>query len=76
MDLFIHYAIWRHKGGIRRCSVVITPENSEQIGVTVGTVGLGGLPSIERYHKVYWNGDRAEYTPFFIPIYCQFSLRT
>ena len=67
MDLFIHYAIAAAKEALEDARLVITPENSEQIGVTVGT-GLGGLPSIERYHKVLLERGPGRITPFFIPM--------
>ena len=67
MDLFIHYAIAAAKEALEDARLVITPENSEQIGVTVGT-GLGGLPSIERYHKVLLERGPSRITPFFIPM--------
>ena len=67
MDLFIHYAIAATKEALEDARLVITPENSEQIGVTVGT-GLGGLPSIERYHKVLLERGPGRITPFFIPM--------
>ena len=67
MDLFIHYAIAAAKEALEDAQLSITPENSEQIGVIVGT-GLGGLPSIERYHKVLLERGPSRITPFFIPM--------
>jgi len=67
MDLFIHYAIAAAKEALEDAQLSITPENSEQIGVIVGT-GLGGLPSIERYHKVLLEKGPSRITPFFIPM--------
>jgi 3-oxoacyl-[acyl-carrier-protein] synthase II len=67
MDLFIHYAIAATKEALEDARLVITPENSEQIGVIVGT-GLGGLPSIEKYHKVLLERGPSRITPFFIPM--------
>jgi 3-oxoacyl-[acyl-carrier-protein] synthase II len=67
MDLFIHYAIAATKEALEDAQLPITPENSEQIGVIVGT-GLGGLPSIERYHKVLLERGPSRITPFFIPM--------
>jgi len=67
MDLFIHYAIAAAKEALEDARLSITPENSEQIGVVVGT-GLGGLPSIERYHKVLLERGPSRITPFFIPM--------
>jgi 3-oxoacyl-[acyl-carrier-protein] synthase II len=67
MDLFIHYAIAATKEALENAQLSITPENSEQIGVIVGT-GLGGLPSIEKYHKVLLEKGPSRITPFFIPM--------
>jgi 3-oxoacyl-[acyl-carrier-protein] synthase II len=67
MDLFIHYAIAATKEALDDARLAITPENSEQIGVIVGT-GLGGLPSIEKYHKVLLEKGPGRITPFFIPM--------
>jgi len=67
MDLFIHYAIAAAKEALEDAQLAITPENSEQIGVIVGT-GLGGLPSIERYHKILLEEGPGRISPFFIPM--------
>jgi len=67
MDLFIHYAIAATKEALDDARLAITPENSERIGVIVGT-GLGGLPSIEKYHKVLLEKGPGRITPFFIPM--------
>jgi 3-oxoacyl-[acyl-carrier-protein] synthase II len=67
MDLFIHYAIAATQEALKDAQLAITPENSEQIGVIVGT-GLGGLPSIEKYHKVLLEKGPGRITPFFIPM--------
>ncbi len=67
MDLFIHYAIAATKEALEDAQLSITPENSERIGVIVGT-GLGGLPSIERYHKVLLEKGPSRISPFFIPM--------
>jgi 3-oxoacyl-[acyl-carrier-protein] synthase II len=67
MDLFIQYAIAATKEALDDAGLAITPENSERIGVIVGT-GLGGLPSIEKYHKVLLEKGPGRITPFFIPM--------
>ena len=67
MDLFIQYAIAATKEALDDARLAITPENSEEIGVIVGT-GLGGLPSIEKYHKVLLEKGPSRITPFFIPM--------
>ncbi len=67
MDLFIHYAIAATQEALKDAQLAITPENSEQIGVIVGT-GLGGLPSIEKYHKILLEKGPGRISPFFIPM--------
>jgi 3-oxoacyl-[acyl-carrier-protein] synthase II len=67
MDLFIHYAIGAAKEALEDAQLSITPENSERIGVIVGT-GLGGLPSLERYHKILLEKGPGRISPFFIPM--------
>jgi 3-oxoacyl-[acyl-carrier-protein] synthase II len=67
MDLFIQYALAATKEALKDAQLEITPENSQQIGVIVGT-GLGGLPTIEKYHQVLLERGPGRITPFFIPM--------
>jgi len=66
MDLFVQYALAATKEAIEDAQLKITPENSEQVGVIVGT-GLGGLPTLEDTHKVLLEKGPSRITPFFIP---------
>jgi 3-oxoacyl-[acyl-carrier-protein] synthase II len=67
MDLFIQFALAATQEAIEDAQLKITPENSECIGVIVGT-GLGGLPTLEKYHKVLLEKGPGRITPFFIPM--------
>jgi 3-oxoacyl-[acyl-carrier-protein] synthase II len=67
MDLFIQYSLAATKEALEDARLAITPENSEQIGVIVGT-GLGGLPSLEKYHKILLEKGPGRISPFFIPM--------
>jgi 3-oxoacyl-[acyl-carrier-protein] synthase II len=67
MDLFIHFSLAATKEALDDARLAITPENSEQIGVIVGT-GLGGLPSLEKYHKILLEKGPGRISPFFIPM--------
>jgi 3-oxoacyl-[acyl-carrier-protein] synthase II len=67
MDLFIQYSLAATKEALEDAQLNITAENSEQTGVIVGT-GLGGLPSIERYHKILLEKGPGRISPFFIPM--------
>jgi 3-oxoacyl-[acyl-carrier-protein] synthase II len=67
MDLFIQYSLAATKEALEDAQLTITAENSERTGVIVGT-GLGGLPSIERYHKILLEKGPSRISPFFIPM--------
>ena len=67
MDLFIQYALGAAKEAVEDSQLEITPENAEQVGVIVGT-GLGGLPTIEKYHQVLLEKGPGRISPFFIPM--------
>jgi 3-oxoacyl-[acyl-carrier-protein] synthase II len=66
MDLFIQYALAATREALEDARLKIAPENCERVGVIVGT-GLGGLPTIEEYHKVLLEKGPNRITPFFIP---------
>jgi 3-oxoacyl-[acyl-carrier-protein] synthase II len=67
MDLFIQYSLAATKEALEDAQLTINAENSERTGVIVGT-GLGGLPSIERYHKILLEKGPSRISPFFIPM--------
>jgi 3-oxoacyl-[acyl-carrier-protein] synthase II len=67
MDLFIHYALGAAQVAINDAKLDMTKEQSDRVGVVVGT-GLGGLPTIEKYHQVLMERGPDRITPFFIPM--------
>ena len=67
MDLFIQYGIAAAEMALQDSGLEINEENSERVGVVVGS-GLGGLPAIEKYHKVMLERGYKRITPFFIPM--------
>ncbi|MCD6188311.1 MAG: beta-ketoacyl-ACP synthase II [Desulfuromusa sp.] len=67
MDLFIQYGIAAAGMALQDSGLEINEENSERVGVVVGS-GLGGLPAIEKYHKVMLERGYKRITPFFIPM--------
>ena len=67
MDLFIQYALAAAHFAMEDSGLVITEENAERVGVLVGA-GLGGLPTIERYHDALQEGGIKKISPFFIPM--------
>ena len=67
MDLFIQYALAATKEAVEDAKLTITPENCDRVGVIVGT-GLGGLPTIEKYHQILLERGPGRISPFFIPM--------
>jgi 3-oxoacyl-[acyl-carrier-protein] synthase II len=66
-DRFIHYAVAAARMALEDSGLQISPENSERVGTVLGC-GLGGLETIERYHKVLLEKGPERVTPFFIPM--------
>lgn len=67
MDLFIQYALAAAHYAMEDSGLVINDENAERVGVLVGA-GLGGLPTIEKYHTLLGEGGPKKISPFFIPM--------
>src|SRR5262245_15991974 len=66
MDPFIQYAVAAAKMAMDESRLPITTENEDMIGTIVG-VGIGGLTSIEEYHKLFLDTRLKKVSPFFIP---------
>lgn len=66
MDLFIQYAMASAEQAMRESALKFEPEEAELVGVIVG-VGIGGLLTIEEYHKHFLTTRLKKVTPFFIP---------
>jgi len=67
MDRFIHFGIAASQMAMDSAKLVITPDTAERVGVMVGA-GIGGLPAIERYHKLYLERGYRKLSPFLIPM--------
>ncbi len=67
MDIFIQYAMAAAVMAMGDSQFKITPGNAERVGVVVGA-GLGGLTTIEAYHKVLMEKGPGRISPFFIPM--------
>lgn len=67
MDLFIQYAMGAAYFAMEDSGLQITEQNAERVGVLVGA-GLGGLPTIEKYHTALLEGGYKKISPFFIPM--------
>ena len=66
MDTFIHYGIAAGMQAFKDAGLVVTDENSERIGVNIGS-GIGGLPMIEETHSTMLERGPRRISPFFIP---------
>ena len=67
LELFVQYAVAAAGMALRDGNFSITPENATRVGSITGT-GLGGLPTIEKYHQVLLEKGPKRITPFFIPM--------
>ncbi len=66
MGRFIHFAMAAAHEAMEHSGLKITPENSEMVGVHIGS-GIGGFDIIEREHTALLNGGPRKISPFFIP---------
>jgi 3-oxoacyl-[acyl-carrier-protein] synthase II len=66
MGRFIHFAMAAAHEAMENSGLKITPENSEMVGVHIGS-GIGGFDVIEREHINLLNGGPRKISPFFIP---------
>ena len=67
MDRFIQLAIAASQMAMDTAGLKITAENAERVGIIV-SAGMGGLPAIEKYHRIYIERGIRKITPFFIPM--------
>ncbi len=67
MDLFVQFGIAAAMMAFEDSGITIDEENSGRVGVITGC-GMGGLPTIEKYHKVILDRGPKRVTPFFIPM--------
>jgi 3-oxoacyl-[acyl-carrier-protein] synthase II len=66
MDTFIHYGVAAGIQAMQDSGLVVTEENSERIGVIVGS-GIGGLPMIEQTQTELLSRGPRRISPFFVP---------
>jgi 3-oxoacyl-[acyl-carrier-protein] synthase II len=66
MGRFIHFALAASAEAMAHSGLQITPENSDRVGVHIGS-GIGGFDVIEREHINLLNGGPRKVSPFFIP---------
>jgi 3-oxoacyl-[acyl-carrier-protein] synthase II len=67
MDTFIQYALAASIMAVEDAELKVDEAEAERVGVLVGA-GIGGLPAIEKYHKVVLTEGPHRITPFFIPM--------
>ncbi len=67
LDLFVQYAIAAANMAVEQAGLAISPANAERVAVVTGN-GIGGLPTIEKYHQVCMERGPRRITPFFIPM--------
>jgi 3-oxoacyl-[acyl-carrier-protein] synthase II len=66
MGRFIHFALAASEEAMKNSGLQVTDENSERIGVHIGS-GIGGFDVIEREHTNLMQGGPRKISPFFIP---------
>jgi 3-oxoacyl-[acyl-carrier-protein] synthase II len=66
LDHFVQYALAAAEMAVQQSGLVISEEESERVGVITGC-GMGGLPTIEEYHKICMEKGPRRITPFLIP---------
>jgi 3-oxoacyl-[acyl-carrier-protein] synthase II len=66
MDIFIQYAMASSIMAMDDSRLKITPANADRVAVVVGA-GLGGLTTLESFHKVLLERGPSRISPFFIP---------
>ncbi len=67
LDFFVQYAVAAAGMALADAGVVITEANAARIATITGC-GLGGLPTIEKYHQIALEKGTRRITPFFIPM--------
>lgn len=67
LDLFVQYGIVAARMALEDSGFILTDEDRERVGVITGC-GMGGLPTIEKYHTISLKRGPKRVTPFFIPM--------
>ena len=67
IDLFIQYVLAATKIAVDDAALDMGKEDAQRVGVIVGT-GLGGLPTLEKYHSILLERGPGRISPFFIPM--------
>jgi len=65
-DYFIQFGMAAAMQAIDDSGLEVNESNAHRIGLAIGS-GIGGLPTIERYHVVLMESGPRRVSPFFIP---------
>jgi 3-oxoacyl-[acyl-carrier-protein] synthase II len=66
-DDFVAYAVAASRMAVEAARLTINGTNAERVGVVIGC-GLGGLRTIEKYHRLLIEEGPRKISPFFIPM--------
>ncbi|MEN8189230.1 MAG: beta-ketoacyl-ACP synthase II [Thermodesulfobacteriota bacterium] len=67
LDTFVKFGIVAARFAVEAAGFEITDKNCERVGVITGC-GIGGLPTIEKNHRVCMERGPRRISPFFIPM--------
>lgn len=67
MDRFIHFSLATTQMALKQSGLDLSKVEAHRAGCIVG-VGIGGLPSIERYDRILMERGPDRISPFFIPM--------
>lgn len=67
MDIFTIYALAATRMALDDANLNINGNNADRVGVVIGC-GLGGLATIEKYHRIMLEQGPKKISPFFIPM--------
>jgi 3-oxoacyl-[acyl-carrier-protein] synthase II len=66
VDRFAQFAIAAAQMAVDDAALAFAPEQAGRVGVVIG-VGMGGLATLEEYHKAFLEGGLKRLSPFVIP---------
>jgi 3-oxoacyl-[acyl-carrier-protein] synthase II len=66
-DDFVAYAVAASRMAVEAARLIINGTNADRVGVVVGC-GLGGLRTIEKFHRLMIEEGPRKISPFFIPM--------
>ena len=66
MDPFIHFGMAAGSQAIEDSGLKITEDNTDRIGVSIGS-GIGGLPGIEKGTQIFLKNGPRKLSPFYVP---------